>query len=464
MLSILGFVFGWILRILVILLLLILILLVAVLLVPIRYEAEASYREKTPMAQFGVSWLLHFLSVKGTFDTGQGLVYRIKVLGITVKDSRRERKPKSEEKERDKDKSKDKNKDKKPKSERKKWEEKIEGPETEKLPEERETAVPTEIQEPVNLPEKREMAEPPRQTEVSESQPPEPEAQLESEPEPELTRADPAEEIRIEEPQEETQTETQKETQIEEIQEEVQAEEAEIRVAEDTEMNEAEAEKPQAAGAQIKEARITEPQTEEPQTEEVRSKEDLTGEIQGIPSEENPTESQREEKEEKEDKGDSGKAESEETQSQPSGFERIQVLVLGLIAGLSEKFQGLAQKKEALQAKIQNILNFLQAPENQETFRFLVKELKKLLSHIRPRTFRLTGRFGSADPALTGQVLGAVYMLYPIYGDSIRLTGDFEEEVLEGEMALKGRIRLGTLAVIAIRVVGNKQVRKWIRR
>ena len=447
MLSILGFVFGWILRILVILFLLILILLVAVLLVPIRYKAEASYREKTPTAQFGVSWLLHFLSVKGTFDTGQGLVYRIKVLGITVKDSRRERKPKSEEKERDKDKSKDKNKDKKPKSERKKWEEKIEGPETEKLPEERETAVPTEIQEPVNLSEKREMAEPPRQTEVSESQPPEPEAQLESEPEPELTRVDPAEEIQIEEPQEEpqeeTQTETQKETQIEEIQEEVQTEEAEIRVAEDTEMNEAEAEKPQAAGAQIKEARITEPQITEPQTEEpqiteVRSKEDLTGETQGIPSEENPT--------------------------QPSGFERIQVLVLGLIAGLSEKFQGLAQKKEALQAKIQNILNFLQAPENQETFRFLVKELKKLLSHIRPRTFRLTGRFGSADPALTGQVLGAVYMLYPIYGDSIRLTGDFEEEVLEGEMALKGRIRLGTLAVIAIRVVGNKQVRKWIRR
>ena len=341
MLSILGFVFGWILRILGVFLLLILLIAAAVLLVPIRYEAEASYREKKPAAQVRVSWLLHFLSVKGAYDMDRGLVYRVKILGITVLDSQREKKPKKKKKKRDNKEKKDKDISKEPKR----------------------TAPEIEIRK----------AEEPERLAVS---------------------------------QEAT---------------------VEVEIPSETPENKV----PKGE---------SEPESKEKNSQEDSSREDYQSHN---PREENP---------------------EEETQSASSLFERICESALGLIESLSETFQGLAEKKEALQAKIGKILDFLQDPENQETFRFLIKQLKRLLTHIRPRTFRLTGRYGSGDPAQTGQVLGIVYMLYPIYGDSIQLAGDFEDQVMEGEMALKGRIRLGTLVQIGIQVVMNKQVRKWLRR
>lgn len=39
--------------------------LLAVLFVPIRYSCSAKYYDKMPEASFKVTWLLHFLTIKG---------------------------------------------------------------------------------------------------------------------------------------------------------------------------------------------------------------------------------------------------------------------------------------------------------------------------------------------------------------------------------------------------------------
>jgi len=114
--------------------------------------------------------------------------------------------------------------------------------------------------------------------------------------------------------------------------------------------------------------------------------------------------------------------------------------------------------------KLEDGLDFIQDPENQETFKFLKDNLLRLLRHVLPSVFRIKARIGMEDPALTGKILGAFYMFYPLYEDHIRVVGEFEEEVLEGELYLRGRIRMLSLLIIGWRLYSNKMLRKWIKR
>ena len=107
---------------------------------------------------------------------------------------------------------------------------------------------------------------------------------------------------------------------------------------------------------------------------------------------------------------------------------------------------------------------FLEDLENQRTLRLLLASLKSVLRHLLPTHFELKGTLGFSDPALTGRIIGLIYALQAIYGDNIQVTACFEESIIEGEMRLKGRIRLGTLVVIAVRVLLNRNFRRLLRK
>lgn len=121
------------------------------------------------------------------------------------------------------------------------------------------------------------------------------------------------------------------------------------------------------------------------------------------------------------------------------------------------------KERAARREKAEDLLDLLQNKENQCSLRMVKSQAGKLLHHILPQKIRLVGRIGLSDPAATGQLMGLVYAFYPLYGDSIRLTGDFEEKVMEGELFLKGRIRIGSLIIIAARVVLDKNIRRMIK-
>ena len=94
----------------------------------------------------------------------------------------------------------------------------------------------------------------------------------------------------------------------------------------------------------------------------------------------------------------------------------------------------------------------------------MISEVKYLFGKIRPKRFRVTGTFGFNDPATTGRILMVLGILYPIIGNNIDVTPDFEKEVLEGSILLKGRLSLYFIIVIAIRVFFNKDIRRLYKR
>ena len=121
------------------------------------------------------------------------------------------------------------------------------------------------------------------------------------------------------------------------------------------------------------------------------------------------------------------------------------------------------RRREKQREKLEDFLDQIQNPENQRAFRLVRTQTEKLLLHILPTRLSIQARVGLSDPAATGMLLGAFYALYPIYQDHIRVTGEFETEVLEGSFRLKGRIRIGSLLMIVFPVIRDKNVRRLIK-
>ena len=73
-------------------------------------------------------------------------------------------------------------------------------------------------------------------------------------------------------------------------------------------------------------------------------------------------------------------------------------------------------------------------------------------------------RFGFDDPYRTGQALQAAALLMPLYRDRVQIIPAFEEEVLEGELKMRGRIRLAVLLAAGVRLWRDKNFRKLVGR
>lgn len=92
------------------------------------------------------------------------------------------------------------------------------------------------------------------------------------------------------------------------------------------------------------------------------------------------------------------------------------------------------------------------------------KQAGILLGQALPRKIRGRLHFGTEDPALTGQILGAIGIFYPLFMDNVKVEPDFEKPALDGELSLKGRLRIVTVLGIAWRLYRDKNVRYVYRR
>ena|GEM_PF-996459 len=99
-----------------------------------------------------------------------------------------------------------------------------------------------------------------------------------------------------------------------------------------------------------------------------------------------------------------------------------------------------------LKKKLRRAVKLWEKPQTQEAFRKAKKAIFKILKAIRPRKGYLKAHLGFDDIATTGQIAGyygmAIGMFYPLVGRTITLQPDFEQNIMEGDLMLKGHIRL----------------------
>lgn len=124
--------------------------------------------------------------------------------------------------------------------------------------------------------------------------------------------------------------------------------------------------------------------------------------------------------------------------------------------------QSLCEKISSVKAKIDHYLGILNARYTQELLAKLWNVLGRILSHIKPRKFSASLTIGTGDPASTGNILAIHGMLYPLIGDHISITGDFENKYTAGDFFLKGRIRLAVLLYHSLRILLDRRFHKLL--
>lgn len=161
------------------------------------------------------------------------------------------------------------------------------------------------------------------------------------------------------------------------------------------------------------------------------------------------------------------RAQHEETEEKIPFTEKIFEKIRSIVNKLTEKIAGiyknLSGKVNTLQEKTDQVKTFLADEENQNTLRLLWKQIFKLFRHILPRKLQGQVRFGFEDPYTTGQILTYISPFYGLYAKTLDVEPVFGEKVMEGELHLKGHIRVASMLWIVIRVFLNKNFRKILR-
>ena len=114
--------------------------------------------------------------------------------------------------------------------------------------------------------------------------------------------------------------------------------------------------------------------------------------------------------------------------------------------------------------KIKKWYRFLQMDDTKQALLFLKGKGFLVLRHMLPVKIQGNLHFGFEDPSITGQVLAVAGMVYPLYGKTFRIIPDFEQQVLEGEVNLKGRVFGGYLLLQAWQIYRCKEIRRTYQR
>ena len=146
--------------------------------------------------------------------------------------------------------------------------------------------------------------------------------------------------------------------------------------------------------------------------------------------------------------------------------DKIKAKAKAIYDKIAEKIKAFFAKvieiKNTVLDKYNKFIEFKDDPENIEAIKLLKDKLILLLKHYRPRRIRGWVRIGFDDPARTGWLTGIFYLLIPAGNKTFKLYSEFQEEVIEGDIKMKGRMRLNHLALALYRCYKNDRIRTWI--
>lgn len=166
---------------------------------------------------------------------------------------------------------------------------------------------------------------------------------------------------------------------------------------------------------------------------------------------------------ENENKIKDGETQKEEKKAQKNPFEKLKDKIISVIENIKFKTDGIYAKIKNVFENIEYYLDIITSDTFERAFELSKKELIRLFEAIKPRKIRGHIDFGAEEPDTTGKVLSVYSAVYPYIGRELSLVPHFDEKVLEGSIYLRGRIRLFTLLVIAVRVYFNKDVKRIIK-
>ena len=143
---------------------------------------------------------------------------------------------------------------------------------------------------------------------------------------------------------------------------------------------------------------------------------------------------------------------------------RIYGKITAIGRGLFSLVVKLLHMPEKASETIGTLTDFWNLEENVKARESIWRELKFLWKHSRPRKADLTLHFGFEDPSWTGQCMGVLSILNVWYPGRIFLKPEFEQEIFEGTLYIKGHMMLAVPLMSIFRLWRDENVMKIYRR
>ncbi len=124
---------------------------------------------------------------------------------------------------------------------------------------------------------------------------------------------------------------------------------------------------------------------------------------------------------------------------------------------------GLCDKMEKIRDNVEYYKERLTAEENRLFLKRTKERIFAVLKSIKPKVLTARVVCGTGSPDTTGYVCAVYGMLYPVIEDRISFTADFENKVLDGELSVKGKVRVVTLVRHGIKILLDKQLKVFLK-
>lgn len=133
-----------------------------------------------------------------------------------------------------------------------------------------------------------------------------------------------------------------------------------------------------------------------------------------------------------------------------------------LLKGIKKTYNDIKTKKEDISSKINKVKDMIEDEENKAFVHFIFLRVKEVFRAIKPRKYSIKLHIGFEDPATTGQVLMFIAPFCGLTGLLMDIDAEFDRDVKEADIKLKGHVRLISILVIAIKLLLNKKFRELV--
>lgn len=134
--------------------------------------------------------------------------------------------------------------------------------------------------------------------------------------------------------------------------------------------------------------------------------------------------------------------------------------MLDKIDEFQEKIDGFRDKMDV---KLCHIEKFLAKDFTQRTIERGKKLLGKVFRHLRPTKAAVNLTMGLGSAADTGMMLARLGRYYPLFGNWLFITPDFYYKRIEVDGKIKGRIRIGSIAIPGLFFIIRRDTRRTIK-
>ncbi len=121
-----------------------------------------------------------------------------------------------------------------------------------------------------------------------------------------------------------------------------------------------------------------------------------------------------------------------------------------------------ARIKKIVKAK-EKLLSFINDEIHQQAFKRIRDLILELLSKCKPKKAEIVLEYGFEDPYHTGLVLAFLSFIFPLYGNTISVTPNFEEPIINGKIEIKGHLTIFVLIWYVIKVFRDSSIKKTIK-